>query len=203
MRLTPRAQTFYELFAEAGANAHAAATVAEAIFREWPNGPSQEEIRRLEHEGDRITTELITNLNQQLIAPFDPDDMFLLTGAIDDVVDAIENACELLGLYDVETPTKQSFEQCRILVAATGRLELLLGSLKRRRHADELLVEIKLLEDEGDRVRRAAVAALFKSDRIDPLIVIRWKSIYEALEDAVDACETVAHRVGNILVKNA
>jgi uncharacterized protein len=203
MRLAPRSQTFYDLFAEAGRNAHAAAVVAEAIYHEWPNGPPQDEIKRLEHEGDRITTELITNLNQQLIAPFDPDDMFRLTGAIDDVVDAIENACELLGLYDVESPTKQSFEQCRILVAATGRLELLLGSLKHRRQADELLVEIKLLEDEGDEVKRAAVASLFKDDRIDPMIVVRWKSIYEALEEAVDACETVAHRVGNILVKNA
>jgi uncharacterized protein Yka (UPF0111/DUF47 family) len=203
MALGPRAQVFYELFAEAGRNAHAAARVAEAIFTEWPNGPSQDEIRQLEHEGDRITTELITNLNQQLIAPFDPDDLFLLTGAVDDVVDAIENACELLGLYDVETPTRQALEQCRILVAATGRLELLLGSLRRRRRSDELLVEVKLLEDEADGVKRAAVAALFKDDRIDPLIVIRWKSIYEALEEAVDACETVAHRVGNILVKNA
>src|SRR4051794_35168847 len=203
MRLAPNAQTFYDLFAEAGRNAHAAAVVAEAIYREWPNGPSQDEITRLEHEGDRITTELITNLNQQLIAPFDPDDIFRLTGAIDDVVDEIENACVLLGLYDVATPTKQSLEQCRILVAATGRLELLLASLKHRREADEHLVEVKLLEDEADRVRRAAVASLFRDDRIDPLIVIRWKNIYEALEEAVDACETVAHRVGNILVKNA
>jgi predicted phosphate transport protein (TIGR00153 family) len=203
MRLAPHAQTFYDLFAEAGRNAHAAAVVAEAIYREWPNGPSQEEIKRLEHEGDRITTELITNLNQQLIAPFDPDDMFRLTGAIDDVVDEIENACVLLGLYDVATPTKQSLEQCRILVAATEQLELLLGSLKHRREADEHLVEVKRLEDEGDRVKRTAVASLFKDDRIDPLIVIRWKNIYEALEEAVDACETVAHRVGNILVKNA
>jgi uncharacterized protein len=203
MRLAPHSQTFYDLFAAAGKNAHETAVVAEAIYREWPNGPSLDEITRLEHEGDRLTTELITNLNQQLIAPFDPDDMFRLTGAIDDVVDEIENACVLLGLYDVATPTKQSLEQCRILVAATGRLELLVGSLRTPRKADEHLVAIKALEDEGDRVKRAAVASLFRDDRIDPLIVIRWKDIYEALEEAVDACETVAHRVGNILVKNA
>ena len=119
------------------------------------------------------------------------------------MVDAIENACELLGLYDVQTPTKQSLEQCRILVAATEQLEQLLGGLKRRRGSAPELVEIKRLEDEGDKVKRAAVAALFKDDRIDPLIIIRWKDIYEALEEAVDACETVAHLVGNVLVKNA
>ena len=63
--------------------------------------------------------------------------------------------------------------------------------------------QIKEIEDEADDVARAARASLFKDDRIDPVIVIRWKDIYEALEDAVDACETAAHRVGNILVKNA
>ncbi len=203
MPLGPKVQTFYDLLTAAGANAHAAAKVGEARFREWPNGPSQDEIKALEHEGDRITTELLTNLNQQLIAPFDPDDLFMLTGAVDDVVDAIENACELLGLYDVELPTRQALEQCRILVAATEQLELLLTGLKRRRGSVVELVEIKRLEDEGDKIKRAAVAALFKDDRIDPMVVIRWKDIYEALEEAVDACETVAHLVGNVLVKNA
>jgi predicted phosphate transport protein (TIGR00153 family) len=203
MRLVPRTKEFYDLLAAAGKNAHAAASLAETFFREWPNGPPQEEITELEHEGDRITTELLTSLNQQLIAPFDPEDLFALIGAIDDVVDAIENACELLGLYDVQTPTKQSLELCRILVAAGAQLDELLSGLKRRRGSEALLVEIKTLEDEGDQVKRAAVAALFKDDRIDPLIIVRWKDIYESLEEAVDACETVAHLVGNILVKNA
>jgi uncharacterized protein len=203
MRLVPRTREFYELLTAAGKNAREAALVAEVLFREWPNGPQQAQIKALEHEGDRITTELLTNLNQQLIAPFDPEDLFALIGAVDDVVDAIENACELLGLYDVQSPTKQSLELCGILVAASEQLDELLAGLKRRRGSEERLVTIKALEDEGDRVKRAAVALLFKDDRIDPLIIVRWKDIYEALEEAVDACETVAHIVGNILVKNA
>ena len=202
-RVTPRQGEFFELFAAAGANALEAARLAEARFRDFPNGPPQARIKELEHEGDRITGELIGLVNSQFITPFDRDDLFTLAGAVDDVVDAIENATELLGLYDVEQPTRQSIEQCGILVAAVEQLETLLRTLKGKRGSTPEIAEIKRLEDEGDRITRRAVGGLFDDERIDPLVVIRWKEIYEALEDAIDACETVAHRVGNLLVKNA
>ena len=91
----------------------------------------------------------------------------------------------------------------RPLCARERALASLLGNLKGLRGSSDEIRAIKEIEDEADDVARAARAALFKDDRIDPVIVIRWKDIYEALEDAVDACETAAHRVGNILVKNA
>jgi hypothetical protein len=109
----------------------------------------------------------------------------------------------MLGLYGVETTTRQSIELCELLVRATTELSMLLGRLQGLRGSAEEIRTIKMIEDEADTVARAARASLFKDDRIDPVIVIRWKDIYEALEDAVDACETAAHRVGNILVKNA
>ena len=90
-----------------------------------------------------------------------------------------------------------------LLVRATTELSTLLGRLKGLRGSAEEIRTIKTIEDEADTVARAARASLFKDDRIDPVIVIRWKDIYEALEDAIDACETAAHRVGNIAVKNA
>ena len=127
-----------------------------------------------------------------------------LAFAVDDVADAAENAAELLGLYGVETPTKQAIELCGLLVArdrASSRR--CSASCKGLRGSSDEIRAIKEIEDEADDVARAARASLFKDDRIDPVIVIRWKDIYEALEDAVDACETAAHRVGNILVKNA
>ena len=86
---------------------------------------------------------------------------------------------------------------------AADEVAALLSGLRHRTRSDELVRSIKAIEDEADRVARAARASLFKDDRIDPGIVIRWKDIYEALEDAVDTCETAAHNVGNILVKNA
>ena len=202
-RVAPRTDEFYELFAAAGANALEAARAAEARFREFPGGERQERIKDLEHEGDRITGELIGLVNTQFVTPFDRDDLFTLAGAIDDVVDAIENATELLGLYDVEQPTRQSIELCGILVAAVEQLAHLLADLKGKRGSSPEVAEIKRLEDEGDAATRRAVGGLFDDERIDPLIVIRWKEIYEALEEAIDACETAAHRIGNVLVKNA
>jgi uncharacterized protein len=202
-RLALRSAEIYELLARAGANAHEIAKLVERRFQDWPSGPSQDEVKELEHEGDRIISELLTTTNAQWVTPIDPDDLVDLAYAVDDVADSIENASELLGLYGVETPTRQSFELCALLVRATFELSALLGRLKAVRGSAEEIVTIKSIEDEADKVARAARAGLFKDDRIDPTVVIRWKDIYEALEDAVDACETAAHRIGNILVKNA
>jgi predicted phosphate transport protein (TIGR00153 family) len=172
-------------------------------FREWPNGPTQDEIKELEHESDRIVSELLSQTETTFMPPFDRDDLVTLAFAVDDIADAAENAAELLGLYGVESLTKQSLELSALLVRAADEVAALLGGLKQRSRSDELVRSIKEIEDEADRVARAARASLFKDDRIDPVIVIRWKDIYEALEDAVDTCETAAHHVGNILVKNA
>jgi predicted phosphate transport protein (TIGR00153 family) len=199
----PKTGEFYVLFAQAGENALAAARAAELRFREFPGGPPQSEIKAFEHVGDRITGELIALTNAQFFPPFDRDDLFVLAGAIDDVVDAIENATELLGLYDIEQPTKYALEQCSILVAAVVQLDQLLRTLKGKKGSSPEIAEIKRLEDDGDACTRRAVGGLFEDDRIDPQIVIKWKDIYESLEDAIDAVETCAHRIGNILVKTA
>jgi hypothetical protein len=201
--LGTRTSDIYDLLARAGANGHEIAQLVERRFREWPSGPSQDEVKELEHEGDRIISELLTTANASFVTPIDRDDLVTLAFAVDDVADSIENASELLGLYGVETPTRQSFQLCELLVRATGQLASLLGRLQSLRGSAEEVRAIKAIEDEADQVARNARAGLFKDDRIDPTIVIRWKDIYEALEDAVDACDTAANRVGNILVKNA
>jgi hypothetical protein len=202
-RLALRTGEIYDLLARAGVNAHEVARVVERRFLEWPSGPSQDEVKELEHEGDRIISALLTATNAQWVTPIDRDDLVVLAYAVDDVADSIENASELLGLYGVETPTRQSFELCALLVRATFELSALLARLKSARGSAEEILTIKAIEDEADKVARAARAGLFKDDRIDPTLVIRWKDIYEALEDAVDTCETAAHKIGNILVKNA
>ena len=119
------------------------------------------------------------------------------------MVDHMDEASELLDLYGVESTTRQAIEQCRILVGASEHLATALRELKGLHGVEQELVALKELEDEGDRVVRDAIADLFRDPRIDPLIVIRWKDIFEALEDALDACETAANVVGNIVVKNA
>jgi hypothetical protein len=194
----------FSLFARAGENAVKIAEAAEQRFRDYPaSAVTQDDIKELEHEGDRIVVDLLRSVESQFITPYDREDIVTLAFAVDEVPDKIESACELLGLYGVEGPTRQSLELCGLLVRATAELARLLARLKGLRGSAPEILAVKGIEDEADRVARAARAGLFKDDRIDPMIVIRWKGIYEALEDAVDACETAAHRVGNILVKNA
>jgi predicted phosphate transport protein (TIGR00153 family) len=204
LRLTPRTTEFYDLFTRAGENALEAARKAETRFREYPNSPiTQSDVKAVETEGDEITRDLINLLNTQYVTPFDREDIYELTTAIDDVVDYIEEASDLLELYGVESATKHAVEQCRILVQAVEQLALALQRLKAIRGIQAALIELKRFEDEGDRVHHDAVAALFRDDRIDPLIVIRWKDIYDGLERAVDAAEHAANVIANIVVKNA
>jgi uncharacterized protein Yka (UPF0111/DUF47 family) len=204
LALVPRPAEFYELFTHAGENALDAARKAETRFREHPNASvSQADIKDSEHAGDRITHDIIQLLNTQYVTPFDREDIYQLATAIDDVVDNIDEACDLLELYGVESPTRQAIEQCGILVAATEHLARALADLKNRRTIQQELTDLKAMEDEGDRVVRDAIADLFRDSRIDPLVVIRWKDIFEALEASIDSCETAANLIGNIVVKNA
>jgi uncharacterized protein len=206
MRLAfvPRPAEFYDLFTRAGENALEAARKAEIRFREHPSASvTQADVKAVEHAGDQITHDIIQLLNTQYVTPFDREDIYSLASAIDDVVDNIDEACDLLELYGVESPAKPALDQCRILVSATDHLAGALADLRGRRSIQQQLVELKALEDEGDRVVRDAIAGLFRDSRIDPLVVIRWKDIFEALEASIDSCETAANLVGNIVVKNA
>jgi uncharacterized protein len=201
--LTPRTSEFFTLFGKAGENALQVSRLVERRFREHPNsGITQEQVKREETAGDAITRELITLLNTQYVTPFDRDDIYMLATEVDDIVDYLEEASDLLGLYGVAMPTRHAVEQCGIIVRACEQLASALDNLKGMRGVQEALVQVKAHEDEGDRVLRDALAALFRDEGIDPLIVIRWKDIYEALERALDACETAANVVANILVKN-
>jgi uncharacterized protein Yka (UPF0111/DUF47 family) len=201
--LTPRTSEFFTLFGRAGQNALQVAQLVERRFREHPNsGVTQDQVKAEETEGDSITRELIRLLNTQYVTPFDPDDIYMLATEIDDVVDYLEEASALLTLYGVEMPTRHAVEQCAIIVKACEQLAIACDNLKGMRGVQDALVQVKLHEDEGDRVLREGLAALFRDEAIDPLIVIRWKDIYEGLERALDACETAANVIANILVKN-
>jgi uncharacterized protein len=204
LSLTPKTSEFYVLFARAGDNAVEVARMVDRRFREHPNsGITQEEVKAAETANDTVTYDLIQLLNTQYLTPFDRDDIYMLAIELDDVIDELEEASDLLGLYGIELPTKHAVQQTGLLVAATEQLKIACGSLKSFQGIQEALVELKRLEDEGDRVLRDGLASLFRDDRIDPLMVIRWKDVYDRLERALDSCETAANTIGNIVVKNA
>ena len=173
---------FYVLFARAGENALAGRASRATLPRAPELRRDAGQVKAAETAGDSITRDLIQLLNTQYMTPFDREDIYQLATEIDDVVDYLEEASDLLGLYGVEMPTRHAVEQCAIIVQAVRATRDGAAQPEGMRGVQQALVELKALEDEGDRVLRDALASLFRDERIDPLVVIRWKDIYEALE---------------------
>jgi uncharacterized protein len=204
LALVPRTTEFYELFAAVGRTAHEAAGLTETRFREVPEQDvPHARVKDLEREADGIVRDVFALLNTQYVTPFDREDISELARAVDDVVDYVEEASDLLDLYKIEAPMEQANEQCRVLVEACAQLERALSALRNFRGIDEAIVELNRLEDEGDRIARDAIASLFEDEDVSPRTMIRWKDVFEALERAIDACETAGHTIGNIVLKNA
>jgi predicted phosphate transport protein (TIGR00153 family) len=201
--LVPRQAQFYDLFAQAGENALEAARLVEKRFKNIPDEKvGQEAVTDLEHKGDDITAEIIGLLNTQYVTPLDREDIYALASAIDTVVDYLDDASELIDIYHIESPMEQAVEQCRILVGSTVHLANALNGLRGLRGVQKELVALKKLEDEGDAIVRDAIGALFEDEKVSPRLIIQWKDIFEALEEAIDSAEKAAHLIGNIVVKN-
>jgi uncharacterized protein len=202
LRLTPQKREFFDLFNQASANAREIARALVELLEEWPAGRERLlDIRELEHEGDRLTREVINLLNRTFVTPFDRDDMYRLATAIDDVCDHVDEAADNIDAYEVREVPRRAREQAEVIHRAAARLHDAVGLLEGFRDAQKQLVALRELEDEGDRLEREAIADLFRSG-VDPLTIIRWKDIHEQLEEAVDACENAADVLEAILVKN-
>ncbi len=190
------------LFAEAGQNAQRVCELLRDLLREYPeSGELSQEIVRGEQEGDRITHDIIYALSEDRAGrPFDFGDGHRLATALDDIVDDAEQAADQLVIYKVEAPMEQALLLADVLVGAGEQVARAIEALRQDRDLSPHLVEIHRLENEGDRLTRDAVASLFAGG-IDPMVVIRWKDIFETIESAIDACESVAHALEGIGLK--
>ncbi len=193
------------LFEASGRNVQRAAGLLRDLLGEWPDRPElAQEVLLCEHEGDRIAHDILHRLAER--GPegsgLDAADVHALAGALDDVVDHAEEVADQLGLYGVEAPMEAALEMAAILVRAAAEVAEALRELRDGEDLVPHLVEAHRLENEADRVHRAALASLFATG-IDPMIVIRWKDIFDTLERAVDACETVANVLEGITLKRA
>jgi uncharacterized protein Yka (UPF0111/DUF47 family) len=193
------------LFEQSGRNVQRASCLLHDLFAEYPERPQlADEVRACEHEGDRIAHEILSRLAARGArqADLEAADVHALTGALDDIVDYAEEAADQLGLYGVEAPMEQAQEMAEVLVLVADQVADALRELRDGEELADELVEIHRLENHADRIVRAAVASLFVNG-IDPMMVIRWKDIFETLESAVDACETVANVLEGITLKRA
>jgi predicted phosphate transport protein (TIGR00153 family) len=201
--LLPRDRTFFDLFIEAGKNTVNAARLLDRMMEQWPEeGGLLRQIVEAEHEGDRITHEIIKRLNSTFVTPIDREDIYGLATQMDDIVDFTEEAADFLGLYKIEAPMEQAGALTKVLVAACEQLAMGLEQLPEFKDLDKYWIEIHRLENDGDRISRDAVASLF-SNGIDPMVVIRWKDMFAVLEEAIDATETAAQIIEGIVIKNS
>jgi uncharacterized protein len=201
--IAPKDREFFDLFEEAGGNILRAAGLLEQMLRDYPeSNPLARDILICEQEGDRITHDIIQRLNQTSGAPIDRDDVYALATALDDVVDFTEEVADYLGLYKVEAPMEQSQELAHVLHQAARQIDEAIPLLREFKDVSHYTVEINRLENEGDRITRDAMASLF-DEGIDPMVVIRWKDLYERLESAIDATEHVADIIEGISIKNS
>ena len=196
----------YDLLGRAGHNVQLSTALLGELMRSWPDGAEKRlELIDVEHANDAVTHDIVHHLHARLAVPFDRSDVLALASGLDDIVDYAEEVADLLGLYRVEAPMEQAIELTDTLAAAGSEVALALGALDSSPDLAEAhahLAEIDRLEDEGDRILRAGLTALFDGG-VDPMAVIRWKDIFERAEDAVDACDSVAHTLRGIAVKRA
>jgi len=194
---------FFDLFERAGENIVQSADLLDEMLATYPESAHLAgEIRACEHEGDHITHEVIQRLNQTFVTPIDREDILQLTSALDDIVDYIEEVADYLGLYKIEAPMAQAQRLAGVLRDATRQIAAAIPLMRGFKDISEQMVEIHRLENAGDRITREAIASLFETG-IDPMVVIRWKDIFERLENAIDSTERTAFILEGIVIKNA
>ncbi len=199
----PSGRVYFELFEKAALNVLRTAELLETMLANFPDSKELvAEITACEHEGDRITHDIISRLNQTFVSPIDREDILALTSALDDMVDYTEEVADYLVLYRIEAPMEQAIELAQVLHAAARQIAEAIPHLREFRDMSRFTVEINRLENEGDRITRGAMASLFDTG-IDPMVVIRWKDLFERLEAAIDASEHVAYILEGIVIKNS
>jgi uncharacterized protein len=196
--LVPQKREFFDLYNRAASNAVAISQQLIGLLGEFPAHADERmrDIKELEHEGDRLTHELVDLINRTFVTPFDRDDMYRLAGVLDDICDHVDDSAEKVVGYGVREIREQARQQAQVINRAAT-----IGKLEGFKDSKRQLIELRELEDEGDRLARAAISELFAGG-VDPISLIRWKDIHEQLEEAVDACENAADVLEAILVKN-
>ena len=203
LSLVPQKREFFDLFNQAAQNAVEISERLIALLDDFPDRAEERmrDVKELEHAGDRLTHEIVDLINRTFVTPFDRDDMFRLSGVLDDICDHVDDAAEKIVGYGAREIREPARRQAEVIHRAAGKLSEAIGRLEGFKDSKRQLIELRELEDEGDRIARDAIAELFGGG-VDAIALIRWKDIHERLEEAVDALENAADVLEAIVVKN-
>lgn len=205
----PKEERFHELLARDTENL----TRAVKLFSEIAHTASFEErrikvveLKHLEHEGDVITRQVFEALNISFITPFDPDDIRAITIDLDDILDSLEGAAQYLVILELREAPEALQQFAEILVAMVEQIHrgiTLVWDLSNTKEIQEAIVRISELENQADSLYNTVIADLFKRNGRDPIEIMKWKEVYQGLEDACDQCKDFTHILGNVVLKNA
>ncbi|HMK44777.1 MAG TPA: DUF47 family protein [Dissulfurispiraceae bacterium] len=204
-RLFPKQVDFFELFNAGAANAVKGAALMLTLMQDTDHAETiARGIRETEKEGDVITHDIIKKLNKTFLTPIDREDLHVLATTMDDIIDIIWGCAERFSLFKLSTPAPGVIEMAKELVLCTELIVKAVKKLEEKKFSfvQEYCVEINSLENRTDRLFRDALVKLFEEVK-DPILIIKWKEVYELLEDSVDACEDVANILEAIVLKYA
>ena len=201
-KFIPKEEKFFDMFISMAQNAHESSKLL-TLMMEQPDKirDTAESIKALEHKGDRMTHDLIVKLNKTFIVPIDREDIYGLSSKLDDVTDLIESIARRLVLFKVTEVSEPALELARVLQRSTAAIVVAVSELQNGMKVMDPCIEINRLEDEADHIYHLALAKLFESEK-DPIALIKWKELYEILENATDRAESVANIIESIVLKH-
>jgi len=205
MKLFPKKVDFFELFDRAALNITRGATLLVDVMEHFDKAKDLvKQIYEVEQEGDMLTHDIMKKLNKTFITPIDREDLYALASRLDDVIDFIWAAADRMTVFKIKDSTKEAISMSKDLLTITEVIHKTIQKLKEKNyaHVQEYCIEINRLENRIDQDFRDALGRLFE-EVTDPIFIIKWKEVYEFLEDASDRCEDVANILEAIVLKNA
>ena len=205
LRLTPRETGFYELLSRSAANlVNGTNLLAELLgATQAERAGIAERMRQAEHDGDEATHAIMRALNTTFVTPFDREDIYKLASNLDDVMDYMEAAVDLVSLYELTELPAELAQQVEVLQRAAELTAEAMPRLRSMENLDDYWIEVNRLENVGDKVYRRALAHLFNSGKYDAITVMKLKEVVDQLEGAADAFEHIANTVETIAVKES
>jgi predicted phosphate transport protein (TIGR00153 family) len=203
LQLIPRDSQFYDLFAQVASRMSGSANLLHELFKD-PNKLEQNvaQIKTLEHEADNLTHDTIDRINRTFVTPFDREDIHALAGHLDEVVDLIDGTARRFTIFHIKESRQHGVILSEVLLRATRAIEDTVRKMKDPKVVTAANRQLKMLEEEGDAVYHEAMETLFSSTT-DAIEVMKWKELYDKLEDAIDQCEDVGNTLQSIALKNS
>ena len=202
LSLMPRKSIFFTLFNQHAQNALEATQALERLLSDFTDVDNKaRDIHAIEHYGDKLTHQIMQELNGTFVTPLDREDIVGLASRLDDITDVCHDVAEMVVLYKVGTIRPLAVQQAKVLVAAAEHLVTALKDLEKLAGLEQHWIKIHTLENEGDALFRTAVADLFARST-DPIEIIKWKDLHGLIEVAIDRCEDVANIVETIVIKH-